>query len=175
MPNPVTRLFWKAAIRLRWLLPSKKASGVEIGRRIPDFALSNAEGRSFRLSSVFPDKAAVLWLTNLCSSCQERIPLLERVYSEKRKNLEIFAISTLGDDRRTPEIIAAEHHPSFPLLLDPKDWVKNTLGLEHPSGACPMYNLLMLDRSGRVRLRHHLSAIPDERFLKELDSLLEAA
>ncbi|MHB2025955.1 MAG: TlpA family protein disulfide reductase [Elusimicrobiota bacterium] len=175
MPNPAARLFWKTVIRLRWLLPSSKVSGVEIGRHVPDFILSDLEDRRFRLSSVFPEKAAVLWLTNLCSSCQERIPLLERVYSEKRKNLEIFAISTLGNDRRTPETIAAEHHPSFPLLLDPKDWVGNTLGLEHPSGACPMYNLLMLDRSGRVRLRHHLSAIPDERFVKELDSLLETA
>ncbi|HVA67492.1 MAG TPA: TlpA disulfide reductase family protein [Elusimicrobiota bacterium] len=174
MPNPIERLFWKAAIRLRWLLSSRTAAGVDIGSPIPNFVLSDAAGRRFSLFSVFPDKAAVLWLTNLCSSCQERIPLLEQIYSAKKGELQIFAISTLGEDRQTPEAIAANHHVSFPLLLDPKDWVGKTLGLEHPAGACPMYNLLILDRTGRVRLRHHLSAIADDRFKGELRSILEA-
>jgi len=173
MPNPLSRLFWKIAIQLRWLWPSPKSAGVELGRRIPDFVLSNLEGRAFRLSSVFPQKAAVLWLTNLCSGCQERIPLLERAYAAEEKRLQIFAISTLGADRQTPSKIMSAHRMSFPLLLDPEDWVGKSLGLEHPSGACPMYNLLILDRSGRVRLRHHLSAIADERFLSELRLILE--
>jgi peroxiredoxin len=161
-------LYWKVAIHLRWLLRSPKKTGAEVGQRIPDFTLSNIAGRPVTLSKTFPKKAAVLWLTNLCSSCEEKIGLLQRVYETQGDRLEIFAISTLGDDMATPKRILQTHRMTFPLLMDPEDWVGKELKLEHPAGACPMYNLLILDRAGCVRFRHHLSAIGNEKFLNFL-------
>lgn len=167
----IKALFWKIFIRSRWLLNLFGKKGAEIGVRAPDFTLRDLSGRSFILLEVFPEKAAVLWLTNLCSSCEERIQLLQRVYKANRDRLEIFAISTLGEDRATPERILRTHRMTFPLLLDPDDWVGKTLGLPHPVGACPLYNLLVLDAAGIIRFKSHLSAIGDETFLKALRSV----
>ncbi|MBI4678206.1 MAG: hypothetical protein HY748_11545 [Elusimicrobia bacterium] len=50
------------------------------------------------------------------------------------------------------------------MLIDPEDIVARKLGLQHPPGTCPLNNIFLLDRSGRVVLRHHLSAIKDDAF-----------
>jgi|GEM_PF-2986674 len=164
-------LFWKIFIRIRWFLGLSRKQEAEIGARTPDFRLQDLSGRSFTLSDSFPNKAVVLWLTNLCSSCEERIPLLERIYEANRDRLEIFALSTLGKDHATPERILRTHRMTFPFLLDPDDWVGKTLGLPHPIGTCPLYNLLILDSSGVIRFKSHLSAIGDETFLNALRSV----
>lgn len=167
----IKALFWRVFIRSRWLLSFSRKKGAEIGARTPDFTLRDLSGQSFTLLGIFPEKAAVLWLTNLCSSCEERIPLLQQVYEVNRDRLEIFAISTLGEDRATPERMLRTHRMTFPLLLDPGDWVGKVLGLPHPVGACPLYNLLVLDSSGVIRFKSHLSAIGDEAFLSALRSV----
>lgn len=113
----------------------------------------------------------MLWLTNLCEGCEEKIGLLQGLHESRHEALCIFAISTLGTDRETPGRILRAHRMTFPLLLDPEDWVGRQLKLEHPAGACPMYNLLIVDQAGRVRFRHHLSAIGDEKFLALLRSI----
>ncbi|MBI4377069.1 MAG: redoxin domain-containing protein [Elusimicrobia bacterium] len=171
MPSLLRNLFWKAAIHARWLLPSSRGVGIEIGQRIPDFTLSDFSGQSVTLSKTFPKKAAVLWLTNLCESCEEKISLLQGVHETRGDHVGIFALSTLGEDRATPKRILQTHRMTFPLLMDPQDWVGKELKLEHPAGACPMYNLLILDRTGCVKFRHHLSAIGDKKFLDLLHSI----
>lgn len=169
--SPITRVFWKGFIHTRWLFHSFGKKAIEAGEGIPDFTLRDLYGRPVTLSHAFPKKAVVLWLTNLCSSCEERIGLLQTVYEENQDRLEIIAISTLGDDRDTPERILRAHRMDFPLLLDPEDWVGRILEFEHPGNACPLYNLLILDRSGRVRLKNHLSAIGDAKFLDAVRSI----
>ena len=164
-------LFWKVFIRARWRLHPLGKKGAEEGRRIPDFTLGDLAGRPVTLSHLFPEKGAVLWFTNLCSGCEERIGFLQKTYEENRDRLEVLAISTLGGDRATPERIVRDHRIDFPLLLDPEDWLGRVLGFEHPGNACPLYNLLILDRSGNIRLRSHLSAISDAKFLDALRSI----
>lgn len=160
--------FWKVIIYARWMLRSSYKMGSGVGERVPDFTLLDLKGTEITLFSSFPKKAVVLWLTNLCESCERRIPILQRAYKGSRDRLEIIAISTLGNDRETPERILKTRKIEFPLLLDPEDWVGKVLGFEHAPGACPLYNLLILDQSGRIILRHHLSAISDEKFLEAL-------
>lgn len=171
IPSFLRAAFWKAFIYLRWLLPSAKGKGIELGQRIPGFTLTDLSGRTFALSEVFPKRSALLWLTNLCSSCEERIALLQGLHESSRDKLAIFAISILGDDKATPERILRSHRMTFPLMLDPDDWVLKELKLEHPAGACPMFNLLLVDRSGRIALRHHLSAISDAKLFDALRSI----
>lgn len=165
------RLFWKIVIKARWRFSPARREGTAVGERVPDFTLRDLSGRPFTLSDSFPDKSVVLWLTNLCASCEERIAFLQGIYEANHDHLEIFAVSTLGEDRATPERVLRTHRIGFPLLLDPEDWVGAALGLPHPPGACPLYNLLLLDRSGAIRLRSHLSAIKEEDFLKALESI----
>lgn len=164
----IKALFWKGLIYARWILASFSKRGTALGDCVPDFTLSDLTGKEVTLSDSFPKKAVILWLTNLCSSCEGRIPILNEVYERNRDRLEIIAISTLGNDRETPERILKTYNIDFPLLLDPEDWIGKVLGFEHPPGACPLYNLLILDQTGRISLRHHLSAIKDADFLAAL-------
>lgn len=164
----VKAIFWKILIYYRWMLTPFYKRGTGLGERVPDFGLLDFMGRKVTLSSAFPGKAVVLWLTNLCSSCEERIPLLQKVYEKDRDRIEIIAISTLGDDREIPEMMLKNHKIDFPLLFDPDDWIGKVLKFEHPPGACPLYNLLILDHSGRITLKHHLSAIKDDKFLEAI-------
>jgi peroxiredoxin len=164
-------LFWKAFIRIRWWFRFSGKRGREVGERIPDFTLSDLRGRLVRLSDAFPEKGVLLWLTNLCPSCEERIDLLQRVYKESRDRIEVLAISTLGEDRETPARIVRSHPIDFPLLLDPDDWLGRVLGFEHPGNACPLYNLLILDRFGKIRFKSHLSAIGDAKLIEALRSI----
>jgi peroxiredoxin len=161
-------LFWKAFIRIRWAFRSSGARGREVGDRIPDFTLNDLHGRPVTLSDAFPEKGVVLWFTNLCSSCEERIGLLQRIYKERRDRIEVLAISTLGEDRETPARILRSHPIDFPLLLDPDDWLGRVLEFEHPRNACPLYNLLILDRFGKIRFKSHLSAIGNAKLMEAL-------
>jgi len=132
--SPISRVFWKGFIKARWLIHSFGKKAVEAGEPIPDFTLCDLYGRPVTLSHAFPKKAVVLWLTNLCSSCEERIGLLQKVYTENRDRLEIIAISTLGNDRNTPERTLRAHRIGFPLLLDPEDWIEEVLATAKRAG-----------------------------------------
>ena len=158
------KIFWEAFIRARFLLHPYQ--GVKLGEAIPDFTLRDLKGRPYTLSSYLLQKSVVLWFTNLCSTCQERIGFLQDIYQSNREHLEVLAISTLGADQSAPERVLRDHRFDFPLLLDPADWLGKTLGLAHPGGACPMYNVLILDKKGGATFKHHLSAVSDEKFLE---------
>ena len=95
-PGSIKALFWKVFIRARWFFSFSGKKGAEIGARTPDFRLQDLSGRSFTLSDAFPKKAAVLWLTNLCSGCEERIQLLERIYEANRDRLEVFVQAAIA-------------------------------------------------------------------------------
>lgn len=164
-------LFWKMFIYSRWILNAFHKKGALPGQAIPDFTLSDFHGRKVNLYGHFPKKAVLLWMTNLCETCEEKIPLLEEIYAKNRDRLEILAVSILGEDRSVAERILKTHRMSFPLLLDPEDWTGKVLGFEHPQAACPMHNLLILDFSGRIHFKHHLSAVKKEKLLEALRSI----
>ena len=70
----------------------------------------------------------------------------------------ILAVSILENDETLPRSVAPQQC-GFPILLGPEDLVGKKLGLTHPPGACPLTNLFILDKQGRVIFRHHFSAV----------------
>lgn len=161
--NLYRNLFWRPIWRIKTLFAKK---GLEIGQVLPDFCLNDLSGKRYNLSDSFPRKGVLLWLTNLCSSCEEKIQFLEHLREQYEAKVAILAISTLGKDFEMPRRILQKHRFNFPLLLDPEDWVGRVLGFSHPEGACPLFNLLVLDRYGRVAFRAHLSAVKEEKIEK---------
>lgn len=148
--------------RLLWPSRSARAKTLAPGDRFPDFTLSDVDGRPFTLS-VNPDgKATVLWLTNLCEDCRARVPLLAELAREAPGRFRVAGVSLLGEERELPRRVAEEG--GFPVLLDPQDIVARDFGMPHPSGACPLHNLYVLDEKQRVVFRHHLSALAPEAF-----------
>lgn len=160
----VWRWFWRARARVS---PPK----IEIGASLPDFYLGDLHGQHHRLSKSFPQKGVVLWMTNLCTECEKKVPLLNQMSRLYREKVDIFAVSVLGEDVDTPRGVAERQQPVFPMLLDPQDWVGHGLGFEHPGGACPMFNLLVLNREGKIVFRTHLSAVKEEKLEEVIKSI----
>ncbi len=150
--------FQRAGHALRGLL---RRGGPAVGEPCPEFELADLEGRLHRLSDAVPGRAALLWLTNLCEGCQARFPFVNRLAHRQVDRLAVWAISVLGDDRATPTRVRRDLRPSFPILLDPLDWVGRELWLSHAGTACPMTNALLVAPDGRVAWRGHLSAARD--------------
>jgi hypothetical protein len=112
------------------------------------------------LVHIRPGTYTVLWLTNLCEDCRAKTPLLEEV--QRDSNGRVLAASILAVDDPLPGQVAAKC--GFPILLDPEDVVALRLGQAHPPGACPLRNIYIVDESGTILFKHHLSAIQPEEF-----------
>ncbi|MEK7766387.1 MAG: redoxin domain-containing protein [bacterium] len=137
-------------------------AGPETERVCPDFTLTDLDGRPYRLYAELRERPALLWMTNLCAGCQAKIPFVDRLHATFRDRLAVFAISVLGDDRDTPARIRDERRPTFPLLLDPHDWVGTYLGFPHAGNLCPLNNAILVRRNGSIAWRGHLSAASEE-------------
>lgn len=148
--------------KLLWPIRALWHKGLEVGDVFPDFTLEDAAGRAFSLSDNPGGKRTVLWLTNLCEDCRAKVPLLEELRREAGDRFRILAVSLLGGDAALPRQVAAQG--GFPVLLDPEDIVQHELGLPHPAGTCPLHNLYILEKDGRIAYRHHLSALKPETF-----------
>lgn len=148
--------------RLLWPVRAWWHRGLEKGDYFPDFTLRDLTGLGYSLSDNPDGKMTVLWLTNLCEECRSKVPLLEELRREAGDRFRILAISLLGDDATLPRQISALC--GFPILMDPEDIVGRKLGLSHPPQTCPLHNLFILDKDGRVVFRHHLSALKAESF-----------
>lgn len=150
----------------RWLWPfrSRLSRGLAVGERFPDFSLRDTGGAEHRLSG---GGRTALWFTNFCEDCRSKIPLLNEAVSG---GLRVLAVSILAMEDPLPAATAPLCR--FPVLLDPEDVVGKDLGLAHPPGACPIHNLFVLDGSGRIEFKHHLSALPPERFRATVRGLL---
>lgn len=163
--NRLHRALWRIVRTFR----AAKATGLQKGDVIPDFSLLDVEGNRRSISDILPDKSAVLWLTNFCKDCRNRIPFLNDLVQKASDRYGVLAVSLLGNDLRWPQECART--ASFPILIDPEDIVTRTFGLSHPPGACPLHNLFIVDRGGRVVYRHHLSALSWKKFRKVWDGI----
>ncbi|MDE2489778.1 MAG: TlpA family protein disulfide reductase [Elusimicrobia bacterium] len=148
--------------RLLWPLRSRLSPGAEVGGCFPDFTLKGLDGRAHSLYDARPGIRTALWLTNLCEDCRAKIPLLEELEAESAGRCRVLAVSILPVDDPLPARVVPDC--GFPILLDPEDVVGRRLGQTHPPGACPMRNLYLLDGTGRILFKHHLSALRPEAF-----------
>ncbi len=156
--NPLAKLIW----RLAWTVRRRGAKGLDIGSRFPDFRFLDVNGSPHRLSDSAGRRATVLWFTNLCEDCRSKAPLLSDLVRRGHDRVSVLAVSILPVDDPLPRRFAP--NCAFPILLDPNDVVGERLGLSHPPATCPIHNLFIVDTTGTVVYRHHLSALSESAF-----------
>lgn len=154
----VRLFFWRILWKVKTFFIKK---GVQLNAFLPNFNLEDLDGKRWSLYQFFPHSHVLLWMTNLCVSCEEKIDFLEKLRRKHAPRLQILAVSVLGKDRETPQRMIQKYSFEFPLLLDPEDWVGQSLGLIHPQDSCPLFNFLLIHRLGKVLARGHLSAMTD--------------
>ena len=159
--------------RMLWPLRARFSPGTEVGGCFPDFTMKDLQGRPHSLYDSAPGIRTVLWLTNFCEDCRGKIPLLEDMRREAGDRFRILAVSILTIDDPLPKETAPKC--GFPILLDPEDIVSLRLGQAHPAGACPMRNLYILNGTGKILFKHHLSALRPEAFRAAWTEALKSA
>jgi len=99
-------------------------------QRAPDFAVSDLQGRTVRLSAL-RGKVVVLnlWAT-WCAPCVEEMPSMDKLWTRFRdRDFVLLAVSQDEEGRRTVEPFVAKMHLSFPIFLDPEHQVGDRFGV----------------------------------------------
>lgn len=94
--------------------------GVEAGQDMPDFTVTLTDGSSVTLSELLKEKDLVVFniFASWCGPCEKEFPEIEKVYQEKKDQIEIISLSFEPKD--TMEIISEykeSHGLSFPMGL----------------------------------------------------------
>jgi peroxiredoxin len=87
-------------------------------RERADFTLNDLEGKTWSLQGLHGKVVLVNFWATWCPPCRKEMPDLETLYQEfKAQGLLILAIS--DEDMSKVKPFVAEHHTTYPILLDP--------------------------------------------------------
>ncbi len=145
---------------------------VLVNKQASDFALVDSWGNEIKLSKFFPDKAVVLWITNLCSGCQQGLLTLERLYGIHEEKIEFLAIVQPNTDIEEVRKIRNASKVSFPFLMDYKGEVSKLYGGVEASGVCPLNNIFFIDSKGVIREISHYPGLEEKDLEKYLNLIL---
>jgi peroxiredoxin Q/BCP len=126
--------------------------GVKAGERAPDFSLSDAEGRSFRLSERRGKTPVVLYFypkddTPGCT--KEACGFRDHYEDFQRLGAEVVGVSS--DSSSSHQRFAAKHRLPFTLLADEGGAVRRLYGIPATLGLLPGRVTFVIDRDGVVR------------------------
>lgn len=102
---------------------------VEIGKKAPDFTLTDTTGKSWSLAAL---KGSVVFLNfwaTWCPPCREEMPSMERL-RQKMSGEKLVMLTILSNDNPAAATSLAEKIGfHFPILLDPESTVAKSYGL----------------------------------------------
>ncbi|KPV61287.1 thiol-disulfide oxidoreductase [Paenibacillus sp. A3] len=89
---------------------------VEAGKKAPDFALTNLQGQTVRLSDYGGTGVLLNFWASWCDPCVNEMPLLNEAYG-RLPGVEIVAVN-MGETKERASEFADRHHLKLPILLD---------------------------------------------------------
>lgn len=144
-----------------------------VGDTAPNFSLVDFQGKKFTFDKKKNDKVRVFWFTNLCSGCQSVILDMEKIKSwYEKKNVEVVAVSQLGEDRATVERIIKEKKLTIRFLYDPKGEATSLYSGRYIPGTCPLKSLYIVQRNGTIQYANHFPGAPGIEIVKQIDKAL---
>jgi peroxiredoxin len=106
-----------------------KLAGDDQRREHADFTLSDLEGKTWSLQGLHGKVVLVNFWATWCPPCRKEIPDLETLYRQfKDQGFLVLAIS--DEDKNKVQPFIAEHHTTFPILLDPGRKVNELFQIE---------------------------------------------
>ena len=100
-------------------------TGVEAGKRAPDFTLLTLDSKVLTLSQFRGKTVMVNFWQASCSACREEMPYLQAIYQEwQRGKLEILAVS-VGDRAAFVQSFVDREELTLPVLLDAAEAVSD--------------------------------------------------
>lgn len=152
---------------MRWALPALLlacAHAQPIGAPLPPLEVRSLDGTRIRLDQLRGPVLVDLWAT-WCVPCAQALPFYARM--AKETGIRVVAISVDADDAPVREWMRQQQLP-FEVLRDPDGGATGQLGIKQ------MPTSFLLDRQGRVRVRHDGFREEDEAVLEqEIREVLE--
>ncbi|MCM3268833.1 thiol-disulfide oxidoreductase ResA [Paenibacillus elgii] len=99
-----------------------KREEVEVGQKAPDFALTNLQGETVRLSDYGGTGVLLNFWASWCDPCVNEMPLLNEAYGQL-SGVEIVAVN-MGETKERAGEFAERHRLKLPILLDSQGEVK---------------------------------------------------
>ena len=99
---------------------SKTEPRPEVGYPAPDFALTDLDGNTVRLSELRGQPVFINFWATWCPPCREEMPEIQKVYEEKGKKVKFLAIDLSGTEKSTESVrrFLSSNGYTFPVLLD---------------------------------------------------------
>ena len=120
---------------------------VEPGRYAPDFALTDLNGETVRLSDWRGQVVLLNFWASWCVPCRQEMPLLQATHEAYAGDGLVVLAVNMGEERRRVEGFAADLAVTFPVLADEETTVGT---LYRVRGAPTTY---FIDREGVIRQR----------------------
>ncbi|MCE5170715.1 thiol-disulfide oxidoreductase ResA [Paenibacillus profundus] len=95
---------------------------VEIGKKAPNFTLTNLQGETVQLSDYRGSGVLLNFWASWCDPCVNEMPLLNETY-QRLPGVEILAVN-MGEAKEKVSQFADRYHLQFPILLDQQSDVK---------------------------------------------------
>ncbi len=121
---------------------------VEPGRYAPDFALTDLNGETVRLSDWRGQVVLLNFWASWCVPCRQEMPLLQATHEAYAGDGLVVLAVNMGEERRRVEGFAADLAVTFPVLADEETTVGT---LYRVRGAPTTY---FIDREGVIRQRY---------------------
>lgn len=122
--------------------------------------LKDVSGRAVPVAGLHAKGPAVLWFTNLCANCQGGFPGMSDVTRAiADAHATVTAVSFVKNDRARVEGLLKALHPAFPIYLDPQGAVTQQFTGMKPATACPLVNLVILNRRGTPVWKGHYPGV----------------
>jgi len=146
----------------------------KVGDRAPDISGQCFDGKPFTLSETAKDKPVLLWFTNLCSGCKSKLPFIEELHGKyKNKEMEILAVSQLGDDRKTVEDVIRKNKLSVRFLYDPSGEATTLYTGGYNPGACPLTNIYLINKNGKISFTTHYPGVSEKELTGQITKLVK--
>lgn len=119
------------------------------GKPAPDFTLKRLDnGAAVKLSDLKGKPLVLNFWASWCGPCKQSFPALDGLYAElHERGLEVLAVS-VDESRKDADAFLAAHPHRMSVLFDPQAKAAEAFGVDG------MPSTFVIDRQGRIRLRH---------------------
>ena len=151
-----------------------KAVIPKVGDKAPDFSLQYFDGKPFTLSKIAKNKPILFWFTNLCSGCLSKLPFLEVLNKKfQNKEMEVLAVSQLGNDRKTVEDVIHKNNLSVRFLYDPSGEATTLYTGGYNPGTCPLKNIYLINKAGEIFFATHYPGVSEKELTNQINKLMK--
>ncbi|WP_260472106.1 TlpA disulfide reductase family protein [Bacillus canaveralius] len=130
--------------------PNELPIGIEPGNRVPNFELTDIEGKKVILEELRGKKLLLNFWASWCPPCKEEMPYMQEMYEKYQKDgYEILAVNSTVTEKNRQDAVdfVKKYGLTFPIPMDERNEVSSRFEiLTYPTS-------LFIDSDGIIRSR----------------------